>query len=664
MGGIQDDGSPEKLVADAGGNTNSEGSDGGGGTGTQRISGDAIDSSGQDNNRQDPNAVLAPGQRRGQIRELVYLTEELDGANDDIDADSNTDASEDVQRWFDNMDSAHHSQQAKRTTEQETALVGQKELPPLPSDLPPPSSSPPLGMSCRISRFPFSHPCEVPELMPDLDELFGMAPSPPTSGPVTPSIAPDIFRPLTQLTSPDLELGRDFINPTQKVEFHDSVREVSIKSVDTAIVDGLDMIREEDGNLDNASFVAPTLASSGTSTVDGGDRPVFLAADGRGHLRSVSSLGSGSSGEWRPTHARTSSRKSLGVFSRIRHGHRVSEDPCLERRTLTPMKLSAPTPVPTSDPEDEDLSTVEGMAPPLTVLETLPDPPSAASKFLQRIPWVGDSRSGKTPVVFGVDLKESIRVAPMKIRISHKGRSTSYRTFPLALYKCCEFIRRAGGTDGQIFSSPGDPDSVNQLQAIFNTAPTFGEHFRFEGSGYTVHDAARLILVYLESLPKPLISSSVVKSWVLLARQEGAIEPPCPRVETGLDFWTEALNRLPTVNRNLIKHLLTIFAEVLLASSGEISEANARQLASSVTKSIFHQDTDGTGLEGKPIKEYKKKPIKRDVQPTLALAFLIKKRGEYAVSLSEVAKTDGSKRNSTSFLPSTKEIMEWKGSPR
>jgi hypothetical protein len=32
----------------------------------------------------------------------------------------------------------------------------------------------------------------------------------------------------------------------------------------------------------------------------------------------------------------------------------------------------------------------------------------------------------------------------MKIRISHKGRSTSYRTFPLSVYKCCEFIRRAG----------------------------------------------------------------------------------------------------------------------------------------------------------------------------------------------------------------------------
>lgn len=167
-------------------------------------------------------------------------------------------------------------------------------------------------------------------------------------------------------------------------------------------------------------------------------------------------------------------------------------------------------------------------------------------------------------------------------------------------------------------------------------------------------------MVYLESLPKPLISSSVVKSWILLARQEGAIEPPCPRIETGLDFWTEALNRLPTANRNLTKHLLTLFAEVLLAAAGMINEADARHLAASVSRAMFHHDADGASLEGKG-KDPRKKPARRNVQPTLALAFLIKKRGEYAVSLSDAAKSDAAKRDSKMFLPSTKEMMEWKG---
>lgn len=218
-----------------------------------------------------------------------------------------------------------------------------------------------------------------------------------------------------------------------------------------------------------------------------------------------------------------------------------------------------------------------------------------------------------------------------------------------------------GGTN-HIFSSPGDDHNVARLKAIFSQPPTYGEDFNFEGSDYTVHDAARLILLFLEELPKPFIPPSVVKSWILLARQEGAIEPPCPRVETGLDFWTEALNRLPTVSRNLTKHLLTLFAELLLAAAADgttmITETDARQFASTVSKAMFHQDADVVGSSSRLHRDAKKKPARRNVQPTLALAFLIKKRGEYAISLGKAA---ASKRDSKLFLPSTKEILEWKG---
>ena len=111
-----------------------------------------------------------------------------------------------------------------------------------------------------------------------------------------------------------------------------------------------------------------------------------------------------------------------------------------------------------------------------------------------------------------------------------------------------------------VFLSPGDPANIAALKALFNQAPSYGLHFRFEDYDYTVHDAARLVLLFLEELPKPLIPASVFKSWILLGKQYGAIEPSCPRVETGLDFWTEALNRLSTPARNLTKLLLTLFA--------------------------------------------------------------------------------------------------------
>ncbi|KAH6631218.1 hypothetical protein F5144DRAFT_212411 [Chaetomium tenue] len=649
MSDILDDGLREQLAAAMLGW-------GGGGDGTQRMSRDTIGSAGDDSGRATPKPAPAPNHRQGQIRGVVVgLTDEEDRTNDDIDADSVVDSSDELNGWSDGNTHphTHHTQQARRPAEQPTNLVGQKALPPLPVEQTVASAQP--EMSCRISRFPFSHPCEMPELMPDQEDNFGMGPSPSVSGPVTPSVAPDVFRPLTQLMSPDLELGRH-LNPASEPGAQDRMRKMSIKSIETAGSDGLGIIHEEDANTDGVSLLTPTEVSYGNSTADGGDRPLFLTVDGGGHCRSVSSLGSGSSGEWRPSHANSAVRKSINLFSRMRNS-RV-EDPALEKRSLTPMQLT--TPPRGQNYHDDEASTPDATTP----ISPLPMTPrteaSSTSKFFQRMPWLGDSQAKKSEVVFGVDLKESIRVAPMKIRISHKGRSTSHRTFPISVHKCCEFIRRAGGTDTNIFSSPGNLYNVTNLQAIFSTPPTFGEQFYFEGSDYTVHDAARLILVYLEALPKPLISPSVVKSWILLARQEGAIEPPCPRIETGLDFWTEALNRLPTANRNLTKHLLTLFAEVLIAATGAITEADARHLAAAVSRAMFHHDADGVSLESKG-KDPKKKPTRRNVQPTLALAFLIKKRGEYAVSLSEAAKSDAAKRDSKMFLPTTKEMMEWKG---
>ena len=208
-----------------------------------------------------------------------------------------------------------------------------------------------------------------------------------------------------------------------------------------------------------------------------------------------------------------------------------------------------------------------------------------------------------------------------------------------------------------MFSSPGDAFHLDALRRVFTTAPNYGDGFTFEGTDYTIYDAARLILIYLTELPKPLVSRSVVKSWILLARQDGAIEPPCPqRIETGLDFWTEALNRLPVVNRNLVKHLLGLFADIV-ATKGpdgkflEIGDANARQLSAAVSRALFHTDESDRNS-------------KTAVHPTLALAFMIRKRGEYVGSLGkEQEKSSKSMRDSRMFLPTTKEIMQWKAPP-
>jgi hypothetical protein len=109
-------------------------------------------------------------------------------------------------------------------------------------------------------------------------------------------------------------------------------------------------------------------------------------------------------------------RRSTDLFKRLR-GRTDMAVEFIERRSLTPHGLLAPGSqhhVPDAT-EDEKVSIT-------------------STRSLQ----------GGGPPVFGIDLNESIRLAPMKMRISHRGSSTSYRTFPLSIYKCSEFIRHSG----------------------------------------------------------------------------------------------------------------------------------------------------------------------------------------------------------------------------
>ncbi|KAK4202362.1 hypothetical protein QBC40DRAFT_252195 [Triangularia verruculosa] len=541
-----------------------------------------------------------------------------------------------------------------------------KQLPPTPIDTTPDSSHP--QMSCRISSFPFLHPCDIPELILDPDEdLLHTGPSPLPSGPATPSVVNDVFRPLSHTASPDLGFGpfTPFaLEADPRRSLQQQPRKMSVITMVSEVSDGLGIIEEEDDvNTDGVSMLTPTEASFGGPVGGESSHDRFGRVDSRGYqpqARSISSsAGSTGSSEWRPSNRSISSRKSVALFSRMRGRHSVVQEEPLERRSLTPYELSAPA------PRQDDDSCADQPPPPTgsslsTIHSRTEIASSANSRFFGRMPWLTNSQPEKQGTVFGVDLNSSIKLAPMKIRVSHRGKGSSYRTYPLGVYKCCEFIKREGIRDGRVFCSPGNAFNVAQLKEIFNTGPTYGENFQFEGTDYTVHDAARLILLYLEELPKPLISSSVVRCWVLLARQEGAIEPPCPRVETGLDFWTEALSRLPTASRNLVKHLLALFAEVLIQATGDITEADSRHLASAVSRALFHQDTDASVVAGGiPSTVSKKKTNKKNVHPTLALAFLIKKRGEYSATLGK-ATNMGTKRD-TQFLPTTKEMMQWKG---
>ncbi|KAK0621972.1 hypothetical protein B0T17DRAFT_308251 [Bombardia bombarda] len=542
-----------------------------------------------------------------------------------------------------------------------------------------------LQVSHRISRIPYTQQGGVPELMPDQEDL--VSPSTPHAMPTTPNPVDEPVQSLSFASIPKLELPTFTDSDTDG----EAVRVRSRRSSEPA--DALSMIREEDEPLPpiptghtSGKYSLDMPRGRGTTKRARDYQEVSLASSTRSvrSVLSVSSLettttnASSSGGQPRNSSLRSQRQTSgMGLFSRLRNSVRstrnMAEEEFIEKRSLTPYELSMST----EQKEREEAGGDTTPVPPLPHHAPPPPPSSSAAsnaysrpfssaestrklkkpKRLMRLRERDEPDEGPTKgSVFGMDLSESIRVAPMRIRISHKGRSTSYRTFPISVYKCIQFIRSKDCADATLFSNPGDAFNVAELKSIFTTGPDYGESFSFTSTDYTVYDAARLITIYLSELPKPLVSNSVLKSWVLLARQQGAIEPPCPqRIDMGLDFWAEALNRLPMANRNLVKELLNMFAEILMPlaqsatdaagpnKSTVIKEADARHFSAAISRALFHSDETQT--------------MKNAVHPTLALAFIIGERGKYLDSLGASNK---GKRESNMFLPSTKEMMQWK----
>ncbi|KAK3937763.1 GTPase-activating protein SAC7 [Diplogelasinospora grovesii] len=524
--------------------------------------------------------------------------------------------------------------------------------------------------SCRISRIPFTRSA-VPELVPADDDLESIAATPSTLGPTTPSLVDEVFQSFSFASSPNLDLDLASFTFTPAAAMHSGSRSAQLSDalgiINEEVEDGEKpatsqhtYMGEDDKPLPvqpnssdrlgrrNATPPAMIARMASTSTLD------TTTGHASASSRSIGSSTTSSSDDKGSFVKRSPSRKMGSLFSRLRQGRSISSrwypEEFLERRSLTPFELSAPRPLEEDQlrPDTPPQSLAVGRS-----FSPLPSPAASHDMFA----------SVKKEPVFGVDLNQSIRAAQVKIRISHKGRSTSYRTFPLSVYKCCEFIHNSGGcADAKLFSSPGDAFNVAQLKEVFSSPPDYGESFDFTatthgGSDYTVYDVARLILLYLEELPKPLVPPSVVKSWIILARQEGAIEPQCSRIETGLDFWTDALNRLPVANRNLVKHLLNLFAQIVASLSARDStgtgsrEADARQLAGAVSRALFHSQ---------PARDGSCSRKNNDAHPTLALAFLIVKRAEYTTSLGHLSHSRR-RRDSNMFLPSTREMMEWRG---
>lgn len=243
--------------------------------------------------------------------------------------------------------------------------------------------------------------------------------------------------------------------------------------------------------------------------------------------------------------------------------------------------------------------------------------------------------------IFGVSLKKSLQMACAAARTHHDGsKGSSRREFPRCVFSCALFIKNNDGVRApHVFGGSGgggefpllgmgDDDNeeaarhlmrVAALKEAFSTGPEYGEG-NIDWAQFTVYDAAELIVLFLQQLPKPLVTETVAKRWIVLSRQATLPGSMGLRLDSCIDFWDEALLGVRGPARSMFKLLLNLWGDI--ADAADVNDMTAERLAARLLGPLMHLPA------GKYTTDY-----------MLGLAFLIRKRSEYAIMLRDGRKS-------------------------
>lgn len=254
-----------------------------------------------------------------------------------------------------------------------------------------------------------------------------------------------------------------------------------------------------------------------------------------------------------------------------------------------------------------------------------------SSVFSKMTSWKTSKIKEEPPVeenepddIFGVSLKKSMQIACATVRTHHNGsKGSSRREFPRVILTCVSFIKENEGIKapnifGENFSMDFDTDHlmrVAELKQCFSTAPYYGDG-NIQWEHYDVYDAAEMIILFLQQLPKPLITETVAKRWIVLSRQASVPGSMGLRLDSCIDFWDEALLGVRGPARSMFKLLLNLWGDI--ADAADVNDMTAERLAARLLNPLMHL----------PAGKY-------TTDLMLGLAFLIRKRSEYAIMLRE-----------------------------
>ena len=171
-----------------------------------------------------------------------------------------------------------------------------------------------------------------------------------------------------------------------------------------------------------------------------------------------------------------------------------------------------------------------------------------------------------------------------------------------------------------IFCVSGSALRLQKLEAMFNEPPRYGKGL--DWIGYTVHDAAAILIRFLQRLPEPIIPVDMYEAFQTPLKpykvredlsQSSTFEPP-------INEYKEQIGLLPPLSRQLLLYLLDLLA--LFASKSEVNKMTSARLARVFQPVILSPIRSGEEF----IEEAKSRQLSEDV-----LIFLIVNQDHFLI---------------------------------
>ncbi|KAF4437105.1 RhoGAP domain-containing protein [Fusarium austroafricanum] len=198
------------------------------------------------------------------------------------------------------------------------------------------------------------------------------------------------------------------------------------------------------------------------------------------------------------------------------------------------------------------------------------------------------------PAVFGVPLLISIKYANVDISlVDEAGVSRIYGYIPLVVAKTGVFLKAKATEVEDIFATTGNPVRMSELQLIFESPPRYGKNLVWDG--YTVHDAAGILLRYLKSLPEPIIPYRCYQSFIEELVPFTGQELTPKEISLLSEVVVKLAQDMPPPNRQLLVYMLDTLS--VFAFRSDVNKMTALRLVSTFQPSILSRPPDEMDAE-------------------------------------------------------------------